>query len=948
MSINNWRVYCVDENDWINTQSVDEPTTCPNNPAHTIRSVQIIDSIDNFIFLGEETEINESIQGGFGIKYKKGGADKYAGIVFDVNNETFNFYKGNDTMPIVGVTGDTDNGIIDIDTFNSINHTELSNIGTNTHAQIDTHIEDGQVHFTKGSISHTEIQDIGSNTHAQIDTHIDNSSLHFTEGSISHLNIQDVGTNTHAQIDSHIADNTIHYPKSSISHTEIQDIGTNTHAEIDAHISNASTHFTESSIDHTKIQNIGSNSHADIDAHISDTSIHFTKGSISHTEIQDIGSNTHAQIDAHIGNTSTHFTKGSISHTEIQDIGTKTHAEIDAHINDQNNPHNVTLNQITPTTTKGDIIVESGSQDVIRLPVGADNAILTANSSTLSGLQWKELTETGNYSYFPIWAEENSSLGNNSYEWAYGNGANTPQTGGIVIPVNCELFAISWATKGTGAEISIEINGTNVATSDTITTTSGYRTFTAIEINVGDRCNFKTLTGSGNQPNTVAAWFRVQVSAFGGGSGEITTVSNLGSGVGIYKQKVGADLELKSINNGDGITITDDIGNNEVDIGLNVNGLSQDVSPQGASDFLVTYDASSGLHKKVLINDLPINVTPGETNTASNVNNGGVGVFKQKSGTDLQFRGLNSDTLSIYLDNGNNEIDVNLDIDGLSEHSSNSSSISDNNDLFVVYNKSQNKHKKIKAKNLNVSGGSNVTGLNVNIGGFGFFKQKSGNNLEFRGLNAINHSGLYLNLDDTNNEIDIGLNINSLVNDSNPDISSDYLVSYDASTGLHKKVLMSNLPSNSSGVSVAKIYDKKSNGTNGGTFNSWCWHTRDLNTLEQSGNFVTDLTDDCFTLAAGTYIINAKAPAYDVNEHRIRLYNHTTNTTQIYGSNSTADNSNNDTCKAFLDGFFTIGSSQVFSIEHFCDSRETGDGFGRATGYGLDEIYTTVLLTKIG
>tara|TARA_R110000796_G_scaffold59371_4_gene136848 strand:- start:22825 stop:27495 length:4671 start_codon:yes stop_codon:yes gene_type:complete len=74
-------------------------------------------------------------------------------------------------------------------------HTLLSNIGTNTHAQIDTaiggylsHAADTSIHFTESSINHANILNVGTNSHAQIDTaigsylsHAADTSIHFTE-----------------------------------------------------------------------------------------------------------------------------------------------------------------------------------------------------------------------------------------------------------------------------------------------------------------------------------------------------------------------------------------------------------------------------------------------------------------------------------------------------------------------------------------------------------------------------------------------------------------------------------------------------------------------------------------------------------------------------------------------------------------------------------------------
>jgi hypothetical protein len=123
-------------------------------------------------------------------------------------------------------------------------HTLLTNIGTNTHSQLDTHVADTTKHFTQAEIDHTAILNRGTNTHSQLDTHLDDTTKHFTQAEIDHVNILNRGTNTHSQLDTHLADTTKHFTQAEIDHTAILNRGTNTHSQLDTHVANTSIHTT--------------------------------------------------------------------------------------------------------------------------------------------------------------------------------------------------------------------------------------------------------------------------------------------------------------------------------------------------------------------------------------------------------------------------------------------------------------------------------------------------------------------------------------------------------------------------------------------------------------------------------------------------------------------------------------------------------------------------------
>lgn len=143
--------------------------------------------------------------------------------------------------------------------------------------------------------------------------------------------------------------------------------------------------------------------------------------------------------------------------------------------------------------------------------------------------------------------------------------------------------------------------------------------------------------------------------------------SNLGAGEVVFKQKSGTDLQFKTIVAGSNVTLTP--GTDTLTISATDTGETNTASNVGIGEGVFKQKTGANLEFKSLIAGANVTITPsadaltisstdtGEVNTASNLGATGEGVFAQKSGVDLQFKKLkpgsnitfSSDTESITI-----------------------------------------------------------------------------------------------------------------------------------------------------------------------------------------------------------------------------------------------------------------------------------------------------------
>ena len=146
--------------------------------------------------------------------------------------------------------------------------------------------------------------------------------------------------------------------------------------------------------------------------------------------------------------------------------------------------------------------------------------------------------------------------------------------------------------------------------------------------------------------------------------------------------------------------------------------------------------------------------------------------------------------------------------------------------------------------------------------------------------------------------------------------------------------------------SYAIIADQKAAGTNAGTFTAGSWVTRELNTELADPDGIVSIATNQFTLGAGSYLIKASAPAYQVDSHQVRLYNVTDTATAIVGYISYTNSSSGAQTRSELSGRITITDTKVFELQHKSNGTKSNNGLGTGADLGEPNLYAMVEIYK--
>lgn len=148
------------------------------------------------------------------------------------------------------------------------------------------------------------------------------------------------------------------------------------------------------------------------------------------------------------------------------------------------------------------------------------------------------------------------------------------------------------------------------------------------------------------------------------------------------------------------------------------------------------------------------------------------------------------------------------------------------------------------------------------------------------------------------------------------------------------------------------VRDQKTAGTNGGTFTSGSWQTRTINTSVTNEITGASISSNQIVLPEGAYYIEATASGQQVGLHKAKLRNVSDSTDILIGTTEYAGvpsgDSDDPSTRSIIRGRFTLNAQKNLEIQHRCASTVNNTGFGEASNFGVVEVYTEVLIWKVG
>lgn len=148
---------------------------------------------------------------------------------------------------------------------------------------------------------------------------------------------------------------------------------------------------------------------------------------------------------------------------------------------------------------------------------------------------------------------------------------------------------------------------------------------------------------------------------------------------------------------------------------------------------------------------------------------------------------------------------------------------------------------------------------------------------------------------------------------------------------------------------IAILEDRKTTGTNGGTFTSGAWRTRDLNTEVIDDDNLVSISSNQFTLVPGKYKIHIASVIGLVNTVKPRLYNVTDSAVVNEGINAYHNAAVNGNTIVSCDFYVNIAASKAFELQMQCQTTGATTGFGSATvaWSPAHETYTQIVIEQL-